>query len=52
MSMDPTIKALAAIRREIRKIVESVDDVADRAMILDMGQRELDKLRGELAQGK
>ncbi len=51
MPMDPLIKALSAARRDIRKIVDLVDDVGDKAQVLDMVQRELDKLRTEIVTG-
>jgi hypothetical protein len=48
MAMDPTIKALAKIKREIRKIVLSAPTLEERLTVLDFAEREATALRKEL----
>jgi len=51
MSLDPLAKAITAIRREIRKIVGTVEP-SDKHMILDLAEREIAKIREEVTPGK
>lgn len=51
-TMDPTIKALAAIKRDIRKIVAMAQTEQDKLTVIDFGERELAALRKEVVVGK
>lgn len=48
MSMDPQIKLLAAIKREITKIVEKGLKKEDKLMLIQFGERRLSELREEI----
>jgi hypothetical protein len=48
MGMDPQIKALAAMKRELGKIVEKGETKEDKIMLIDFGWRRLAELRAEL----
>jgi predicted YcjX-like family ATPase len=47
--VDAEIKAMSAIKRTLKKIVESVE-LHQRALVLDMAQREIDIMRLRLGQ--
>lgn len=49
--MDPTIKALAAIKRDIRKIVALASSTKDKLTVIEFGERELTAIRQELVVG-
>lgn len=51
-NMDPQIRLLGAIKREIRKIVTSGKTLDDRKMLIDFAERELAALKAEIEQGK
>lgn len=46
--MDPQIKALAAIKREITKIVNQGETKEDKLLLIEFGERRLAELRSEL----
>ncbi len=46
--MDPQIKLLAAIKREITKIVGKGYKKEDKLMLIDFGERRLAELRAEI----
>ena len=50
MSMDPQIKALAAMKREIKKIVDQGATKSDKLMLIEFGERRLAELKAELQQ--
>lgn len=52
MSLDPVAKALSAVKRDLRKTINTLDNPGDQHMILDVAQREIDKIRAEIPEGK
>lgn len=48
MSMDPQIKALAAMKREIGKIVSQGVTKEDKLLLIQIGERRLAELKAEL----
>lgn len=47
MSMDPQIKALAAMKRELGKIVAQGQSKEDKLLLIQFGERRLAELRAE-----
>ncbi len=48
MEMDPQIKALAAMKRELAKIVSKGATDADKLMLIEFGERRLAELKADL----
>lgn len=48
MTMDPQIKLLAAMKREITKIVNHGYKTEDKLMLIEFGQRRLAELKEEI----
>lgn len=48
MSMDPQIRLLAAIKREISKIVNQGATKEDKLMLISFGKRRLEELEAEI----
>ena len=51
MQMDPQIKLLAAMKRELTKIVNKGRTAGDKAMLIEFGERTLKELRGQVFHG-
>ncbi len=46
--MDPLVRALGAVKRELYRIVGRVDSPADQLMLIEYAERQLAEIRGNI----